>query len=60
MWSNRLINATIDFCRLKGYKWFYLWTFEGLKIARHLYEKAGFTLVEQYQGTQWGAKVTEQ
>jgi len=58
--GNRLINAAIDFCRLQGYKRVYLWTFEGLNAARHLYEKAGFTLVEHHRGTQWGTEVTEQ
>jgi len=37
-----------------------LWTFEGLHAARHLYEKSGFQLVEQYRGTQWGTEVNEQ
>jgi hypothetical protein len=38
----------------------YLWTFEGLPVARHLYEKFGFKLVEQFDGMQWGTKVIEQ
>jgi hypothetical protein len=32
----------------------------GLNAARHLYEKAGFSLVEQQAGTQWGTQVNEQ
>ncbi len=58
--GNRLINVAIDFCRNKGHKRVYLWTFEGLNAARHLYEKSGFKLVEQHRGTQWGAEVIEQ
>lgn len=58
--GNQLINDAIDWCRTRGYQQVYLWTFEGLNAARHLYEKAGFTLVEQYRGTQWGAEVNEQ
>ena len=37
-----------------------MWTFEGLGAARHLYEKAGFRLVEEHKGTQWGSEVNEQ
>lgn len=58
--GNRLINAAIDFCRNKRYERVYLWTFEGLDAARHLYEKTGFRLVEQHRGTQWGTEVNEQ
>ena len=58
--GNRLINAAVNFCKIKGYEQIYLWTFEGLHAARHLYEKAGFTLAEQRQGRQWGREVNEQ
>lgn len=58
--GNRLINIAVDFCRSQRYKRVYLWTFEGLDAARHLYEKTGFALVEQFQGTQWGTAVNEQ
>ena len=58
--GKRLITAAIDFCRSTGYWRVYLWTFEGLGAARHLYERAGFRLVEQRRGTQWGTAVDEQ
>ena len=58
--GKKLINTAIDFCQNKGYKKVYLWTFEGLNAAKHLYEKSGFKLVEQYKGSQWGLEVTEQ
>lgn len=58
--GNMLINAAIRFCRRKFYSKVYLWTFEGLDAARHLYEKAGFKLVEAHKGTQWGTEVNEQ
>ena len=58
--GNRLINPAIDFCRDRGHKRVYLWTFGGLEAARHLYEKRGFKLVEQQRGTQWGKEVSEQ
>lgn len=58
--GGKLLNTVTSFCHSKGYKKIYLWTFEGLTAARHLYEKGGFRLVEEHQGTQWGKKVTEQ
>jgi GNAT superfamily N-acetyltransferase len=58
--GNRLIAAAVDFCRMNKYPRVYLWTFEGLYAARHLYEKAGFVLIEQRRGAQWGKEVEEQ
>ena len=55
-----LIDKALHFCQKKQYKRVYLWTFEGLDAARHLYEKAGFKLIEQFSGTQWGPAVEEQ
>jgi GNAT superfamily N-acetyltransferase len=58
--GNRLIETAMRFCRNLGYRKIYLWTFEGLNTARHLYEKNGFELVEDHSGTQWGTQVNEQ
>jgi GNAT superfamily N-acetyltransferase len=58
--GRKLINRAMDFCRIKGYKTVYLWTFEGLDAARHLYEEAGFKLMKQQRGVQWGTEVNEQ
>jgi GNAT superfamily N-acetyltransferase len=55
-----LLGAALDFCRAKKYPRVYLWTFDGLEAARHLYEKAGFRLAHQQRGTQWGIAVDEQ
>jgi len=56
----RLLGSAMDFCRTRDYRTVYLWTFEGLPAARHLYEKHGFTLTRSQRGTQWGKEVTEQ
>jgi len=58
--GNTLMEEVISFCRKKSYRKVYLWTFEGLDAARHLYEKSGFCLVEQREGEQWGIEVLEQ
>ena len=55
-----LIDKALHFCQRMAYRRVYLWTFDGLDAARHLYEKAGFKLVEQFSGTQWGPAVEEQ
>jgi GNAT superfamily N-acetyltransferase len=58
--GNQLMNTAIGFCRSHNYRRIYLWTFEGINAARHLYEKNGFRLMEQHKGSQWGQEVTEQ
>lgn len=58
--GNKLITAALDFCRMRKYGKIYLWTFEGLHPARHLYEKHGFRLTEHQRGDQWGSEVNEQ
>jgi len=58
--GNRLMEEAISFCKKRGFRKIYLCTFEGLHAARHLYEKFGFKLVEENEGTQWGTKVIEQ
>jgi len=55
-----LVARATAFCRDSGFPAVDLWTFSGLHAARHLYEKHGFQLAEQREGTRWGASVTEQ
>jgi GNAT superfamily N-acetyltransferase len=58
--GSKLLGTALDFCRVRKYKRVYLWTFEGLHAARHLYEKHGFRLTWQQRGNQWGSEVDEQ
>ena len=58
--GNLLMDAAMAFCRQAGFHRVFLWTFDGLSAARHLYEKHGFRIVEQVEGTQWGKPLTEQ
>jgi len=58
--GSELMKLAVDFCKRNGYRCIYLWTFEGLSSARHLYEKNGFKLMEEHFGTQWGKEVKEQ
>jgi GNAT superfamily N-acetyltransferase len=58
--GHRLMEEAVSFCKKKDYRKVYLETFEGLHAARHLYEKFGFKLAHQAEGSQWGEKVAEQ
>ena len=55
-----LIKTALEFCKKVQTSRVYLWTFSGLDAARHLYEKLGFALVKEQEGTTWGVKVKEQ
>ncbi|MCB2149375.1 MAG: GNAT family N-acetyltransferase [Deltaproteobacteria bacterium] len=58
--GRRLIDRAVDFCMGKAYRRIFLWTFEGLDVARHLYESVGFSLTRQQKGSGWGTEVNEQ
>jgi ribosomal protein S18 acetylase RimI-like enzyme len=58
--GNRLMREALFFCEEQGYPRTFLWTFDGLQAARHLYEKFGFRLAEEREGTMWGTLVLEQ
>lgn len=58
--GSRLLGAALAFCRAQAYRKVYLWTFDGLHAARHLYEKHGFRLSRTQRGSQWGREVDEQ
>ncbi len=47
--GSRLVQECITFARRAGHKKLILWTNSVLVEARHIYEKAGFKLVEQEQ-----------
>jgi len=46
--GSHLLEHALDFCRTQGFPRVYLWTVEGLPGAFHLYEKAGFQVVERF------------
>lgn len=58
--GKKLIRRAIEFCDAKEFRETHLWTFKGLDAARKLYENHGFSLTQEYSGTQWGTEVMEQ
>lgn len=42
--GSRLVDACLDFAREVGYRRITLWTNDNLTAARHIYQRAGFTL----------------
>src|SRR5262249_11190134 len=51
--GRRLIEECVRFARQAGYRKITLWTQSELGAARHLYEKAGFKLVEKTSHKSW-------
>jgi DNA-binding MarR family transcriptional regulator/GNAT superfamily N-acetyltransferase len=58
--GKRLIEECIDFSKRAGYKKIKLWTQSLLVEARHLYEKAGFTLAEEKPHQSFGHDLVAQ
>ena len=59
-YGKHLLNHAVQFCEERNYPSIYLRTFEGLHAARKLYEGAGFRLVHEEVGEQWGPAVNVQ
>jgi DNA-binding MarR family transcriptional regulator/GNAT superfamily N-acetyltransferase len=55
--GTQLTGACVSFAREAGYKKITLWTHSVLTAARHVYEKAGFTLTSSEPRHSWGKDV---
>ena len=58
--GRQLLARALHFVDSCAYPRTYLWTFNGLDAARHLYKTHGFRLVHESAGSTWGAVVNEQ
>lgn len=58
--GRKLMTAAMHFVKERGISRVYLTTFDGLHAARHLYEEAGFKLVEEQLASTWGRTIKEQ
>ncbi len=52
--GKRLVDECLRFARQAGYKKMVLWTQSELPAARHVYQEAGFRLVQQKKHRSWG------
>ena len=52
--GKRLVDACVQFARAAGYTQITLWTMHVLTAARHIYEQAGFRLVDGEPGRHFG------
>src|SRR6185369_15735801 len=52
--GGRLVDECVAFARRAGYRKLTLWTQANLLAARHLYERAGFTLVKSWPNHAFG------
>jgi len=55
-----LLDKALRFCQRQHYEEVFLWTVEGQEIARAMYNKNGFELVEENTHEAWGKTLTEQ
>lgn len=58
--GSALLRRAIEFVDQERFIRTVLWTFKGLDAARHLYERHGFRVAEEYAGAQWGVNLVEQ
>lgn len=56
--GNRLMSEAIAFCKRKGFRRVYLTTFAGLESARHLYDKFGFQMCAEEDGSHLTGKAS--
>lgn len=57
--GQQLMARVLDYARAEGLSSIYLWTFEGLSTARHLYRKAGFRETQRAIRSLWGQTLVE-
>jgi DNA-binding MarR family transcriptional regulator/N-acetylglutamate synthase-like GNAT family acetyltransferase len=53
----RLVSECVDFARASGYERIVLWTQSVLTAARHIYEKAGFRIVDEQPNESFSKKL---
>jgi len=58
--GRELMKRAVDFCKGKQYKKVFLWTFDELYTAIHLYRSFGFERIKTKTHLRWGRNLTEE
>ncbi len=58
--GTQLVEECVKFARAAGYRRITLWTHSILTAARHIYERAGFTLTSSEEKHSWGKDVVSE
>ena len=58
--GRELMTCAVDFCKDKRYKKVFLWTFDELHAAAHLYRSFGFEKTKTKTLLRWGRNLTEE
>lgn len=58
--GRQLMTIAMDYCKQKKFSQVYLWTFQDLKAARHLYKSFGFIPTEQVESNTWKRVLVEE
>lgn len=57
--GRRMLETALTYCRDRGMRSVFLWSFAQLDDALRLYERAGFRITERNTSHLWGAERTE-
>ena len=57
--GRRLMDAATGYCRAQGAPSVFLWSFDGLDAALHLYRAYGFVVTERVARRSWGRDLVE-
>jgi GNAT superfamily N-acetyltransferase len=57
--GRRMLETALAYCRDRGMRSVFLWSFAQLDDALRLYERVGFQIAERNNSRLWGAERTE-
>jgi len=58
--GRQLMDIAMDYCRARAFRRVFLWTFQGLDAARHLYSSRGFVPTQEVQNNTWAQQLIEE